>query len=183
MTQRALNPNQFALPGMEHVSPNPMAPYLDRVQVAWGNNRVDRENEIVAHDPGTFPYREHRIGVLQWGDSATNMSYPGEIAWVENVAGFRKGHSFKGIATALYHTANKMADADQFDTKPIHSETLTHEGSRFRFKTGGPGHEDEIPDDYHAYQRDPHSFEGQMRRKKRERELHYRMGDERLPGL
>jgi len=204
VADRYLNPNQFALPGMERISPNPMAPYLNRVQVhtkkAVGvGDSWDQENEITAHAPGSYDPRQDygtHYSVLQWAGMEHGRShYPGEIEWVDNQTTYEHNvyHQGKppirGLAQALYHTADKMAAEGQFDTRPVHSPVLTNEGARFRRKVGGPGEEDvgELQPGYHHAEKEqmanPRGWHAMKTAERNAREFHQKMGQPKLPHI
>lgn len=139
---KALNPHQFALPGMEHLA-HPFAPMLPHGLMVEYHERDPlhaNAHMLLAHrrvDPTKDPYGQSReaAGVLEWSNQHGG-EYPGEIQWVNNrTYGSREGH-IPGVAQALYHTAHEI-DLGQ-STVPIHSPLRTREGDAFAEKTGGP---------------------------------------------
>lgn len=130
------NPNQMALPGMEDVSPNPMAHLLTKgYTVEHMMNSTSGMHTLALHHPEAkteyvtgFP---GDVAALTWAGSAKemprHMAYhyrggysPGEIAMVQS---HTQG---QGHATALYGVGRKLTRV-----KPRHSVERTHEGDRW----------------------------------------------------
>lgn len=155
-----LNPNQFALPGMEHHA-HPFAKMLAHGYMAHpmiasdgGEHYLAALDMKTAKESGNDPL-EHEAGLIEWHGSDVNPHRPGEIAWINNDSRTHRGASTPGLGEALYKTA-KHVDMGQ-DTRPVHSDNLTEDGQAFHARVGGPtyrrGHEESRPEyGYHPFE-------------------------------
>jgi hypothetical protein len=151
---RNINPNQFALPGMEHLS-HPGAPYLPK-GVAFQMHHedfkggfYDPDAVIHRHTLHAYPHVGGRkydpvhdagnsLGTLEWaGHKDTLSHYPGQIAMVERAYGANDWRQkTKGLMTAMYHMGHQLNMGQS--TVPLHSPERTAEGEAWSKKVGGP---------------------------------------------
>lgn len=170
---RNLSPNQFALPGMEHLA-HPGARHVAQgVSFHMDNRRVAGEttegfaalhrHTLIAHtmSPDTFEPDAHignALGHIEWaGKDDTFSKYPGQINMVERAYGASDMKAkTKGLMTDMYHMGHQM-DMGQ-STVPVHSPERTSYGESWSKKVGGPrpkrGEDDwKPPRGIHPYER------------------------------
>jgi hypothetical protein len=134
-----LNPNQFALPGMEqhaHAGAELLAKGLSfdyRSTVSRSGTSTDHEHRLSAQDK-SLPWQDREVSHLKWAGSEDDYSgYPGEIIYV----GTKQTQRGRGIASALYGMATDPNVATGNDTVPLHSTTRTVDGYNWSAKVGG----------------------------------------------
>lgn len=182
-----LSPNQFALPGMEHLAhplarhlPNDMYFHAETEKEGGHTAKLGRsfEHRFEAYEGGAPTaaeamgrYHPRRVAGLYWkGQSYENSSsgYPGEIGWVErSKADFddpERPH--KGLVTDMFRFAHQHPVGD---TVPVHSPDRSPFGQRWAKKVGPPELVPKKGDDYYRPPAGIHPYE-QAEPKERARE-------------
>lgn len=164
---RNLNPNQFALPGMEHLA-HPLAPYVaEGARFEFKTDRVPTHNE---YDQPNDPERvgkprthtleafhgEKEVGALDWRGSHSKSKYgfPGEIKWVgraeartEDIYYDKEQGRWReqnppprhaGIMTAMFYASHEMNLGQS--TVPVHSQDRSWQGEKWAQAVGDYGH-------------------------------------------
>lgn len=144
---KKLNPNQFAIPGMEHLS-HPFAQHLPNGYRAEFVPKDDRgEHSLFAlHDADVAHAvrvarnpRDDASAHLQWRNAAApSHSYPGEILWADNSSKFSAQHPHEPGLTRSLLALGRTVDMGQ-TTVPVHSPDRTEEGDHFAQRTGEVG--------------------------------------------
>jgi hypothetical protein len=130
MSLRALSPNQFALPGMEHLA-HPLAGHV-AAGVHFTMEHPHGEHELTARSASGGG-----LGSLAWaGKHGPGAQYPGEISTVVRHPATPKKDFRPGLMTDLYKAGHQLNMGQ--DTVPVHSPTRTEAGEAWSKKVGGP---------------------------------------------
>lgn len=189
MSLEAVNPNQFTFPGMEEhghrLARHVAAGVLFKTNadpLTTRNRNINESHEDwkrkartpLAFDP---PINEHRIrayeaanpahvlGEINWqGDAVSPSRYhPGEVTWVERMAGAYEGGDTKkplhpGLMGDLFHAGHEIEMGQT--TLPVHSTNRTAFGNPWAKKVGPPelvpklsGKSVQTPPGFHPYER------------------------------
>lgn len=183
---RSVSPNQFSLPGMEHLG-HPLASH-----VAAGV-RFDPVHSAVSHEPGGFLesrlsgrapkpaplsfnptikehslYAEHKsesIGELHWAGEQPEVRshYPGEVTWVRRNNSYDEDDpdagppKHRGVMAGMFAAAHETNFGQT--TVPVHSTDRSAEGEAWSAKVGPPELRPRRGDDFWAPRPGIHPFE------------------------
>lgn len=202
---RNVSPNQFALPGMEHMA-HPGAKFLPKgisfhfqtEQHPGGvlnpafpdlSRSAEHRHILVAHkmSPATFNLDRHignTLGELHWAgehearpETHGSGHYPGEITWVQR--GYA-AERHKGLMASMFHMGHQVNMGQS--TVPVHSPDRTAEGEEWSAKVG-PAHLRPKHGDYDW--RPPHGVHPYQQRNIQPRQFNNPKGsyEQHLPGM
>lgn len=138
MSHRNLNPNQFALPGMEDVS-HPGAKLLSQgyhFMPEHGPNIHYDFDDYTSHETNNLRVRDKDdmfVGSLSWNGRKKTPGYnPGEIKMIHVAPEYQR----KGIATAMFGVARNLPKPF---SKAQHSPDRTEDGEAWARTTKAKG--------------------------------------------